>query len=76
MCIRDSPWAWPVEVFVVHDETDKLVTSNGKLDEAVRKAVETFNEQAEAPRNAGLDYDSGGSRSVSYTHLDVYKRQI
>lgn len=59
-----SPWAWPVEVFVVHDETDKLVTSNGKLDEAVRKAVEAFNEQAEAPRNAGLDYDSGGSRFV------------
>ncbi|MFR3092064.1 MAG: hypothetical protein ACLTMP_10340 [Eggerthella lenta] len=59
-----SPWAWPVEVFTVHDETDKLVTSNGKLDEAVRKAVEAFNEQAEAPRNAGLDYDSGGSRFV------------
>ena len=45
----------------MHDETDKLVTSNGKLDEAVRKAVETFNEQAEAPRNAGLDYDAGSS---------------
>ena len=59
-----SPWAWPVEVFAVHDETDKLVTSNGKLDEAVRKAVETFNEQAEAPRNAGLDYDNGGSQFV------------
>ena len=59
-----SPWAWPVEVFAVHDETDKLVTSNGKLDEAVRKAVEAFNEQTEAPRNAGLDYDNGGSQFV------------
>ena len=59
-----SPWAWPVEIFAAHDETDKLATSNGKLDEAVRKAVETFNEQAEAPRNAGLDYDGGSSRFV------------
>lgn len=59
-----SPWAWPVEIFAEHDETDKLATSNGKLDEAVRKAVETFNEQAEAPRNAGLDYDGGSSRFV------------
>lgn len=59
-----SPWAWPVEIFGTHDETDKLATSNGKLDEAVRKAVETFNGQAEAPRNAGLDYDAGSSRFV------------
>ena len=59
-----SPWAWPFEIFRTHDETDKLATSNGKLDEAVRKAVEAFNEQAEAPRNAGLDYDGSASQFV------------
>ena len=59
-----SPWAWPIEIFATHDETDKLATSNGKLDESVHKAVEAFNEQAEAPRNAGLDDDGGSSQFV------------
>lgn len=59
-----NPWAWPVEVFGTHDETDKFATSNGKLDDAVRKAVEAFNETAEPPRNAGLDYDGSGKKFV------------
>ena len=59
-----NPWAWPVEVFGSRDETDRLATSNGKLDQAVRTAVDAFNEGAVPPRNAGLDYDSGGSRFV------------
>lgn len=59
-----NAWAWPIEVFRQHDETDKLATSNGKLDDAVRKAVEAFNETAQAPRNAGLDYDGGSSSFV------------
>lgn len=59
-----NAWAWPVEVFRQHDETDKLATSNAKLDDAVRKAVEAFNETAEPPRNAGLDYDGGSSSFV------------
>lgn len=59
-----SPWAWPIEIFRTRDETDKLTTSNGKLDESVRRAVDAFNEQAEAPRNAGLDYDAASSQFV------------
>ena len=34
-----NPWAWPVEVFGSRDETDRLATSNGKLEQAVRTAV-------------------------------------
>lgn len=54
-----NPWAWPVEVFGSRDETDRLATSNGKLDQAVRTAVDAFNEGAVPPRNAGLDYRRG-----------------
>lgn len=59
-----NPWAWPVELFAAHDETDKLATSNGKLDDAVRAAVEAFNANATPPRNAGLDYDGGAHQFV------------
>ena len=37
-----NPWAWPVEVFGSRDETDRLATSNGKLDQAVRTAVDAL----------------------------------
>ena len=62
-----NPWAWPVEVFGSRDETDKLATSNGKLEQAVRTAVDAFNEGAVPPRNAGLDYDAGSSSFVVRT---------
>ena len=62
-----NPWAWPVEVFGSRDETDRLATSNGKLDQAVRTAVDAFNEGAVPPRNAGLDYDAGSSTFVVRT---------
>ncbi len=62
-----NPWAWPVEVFGSRDETDKLATSNGKLEQAVRTAVDAFNEGAVPPRNAGLDYDAGSSSFVVST---------
>ena len=56
-----------MEVFGSRDETDRLATSNGKLDQAVRTAVDAFNEGAVPPRNAGLDYDAGSSTFVVRT---------
>ena len=57
-----SPWAWLSRHSSCTTKPDKPIP-NGKLDEAVRKAVEAFNEQKpEAPRNAGLDYDTAAAR--------------
>ena len=65
-----NPWAWPVEIFKSRNESDKFATSNGKVDESVRKAVEAFNENAAAPKNAGLDYDDANDRFVVRTEVE------
>lgn len=62
-----NPWAWPAEIFRVRDESDKLATSNSKLDDAARTAVEAFNADATPPRNAGLDYDDAADQFVVRT---------
>lgn len=54
-----SPWAWPVEIFMNHDETNKLAASyneNG-LEEAVRAAVDAFNAGRSMPVNATIAFD-------------------
>lgn len=54
-----SPWTWPLELARTHDATDKLVASFNEsgLEQAVRKAVETFNETATPPTDATVAYD-------------------
>ena len=41
-----NPWAWPIEVFKRHDETESMVASCGpeKLIEAISPEVERVNE--------------------------------
>lgn len=67
MLADQNPWAWPVELFGQRDESDKFAVSGGSADQAVRKAVDAFNENAAAPRNAGLDYDDTADKFVIRT---------
>ena len=60
-------WAWIVEVFEDHDESDALVAANEGtgLEEAVTAAVEEYNESATQPTDATIVYnDSTGSFDV------------
>lgn len=61
-----NPWAWPAEIRRDHDETAKLVaTYNGTgLEDAIRTAVATFNEGAQQPTNASIDYDEAKAAFV------------
>ena len=66
MCIRDSPWTYQqVDKDAVLKHTYDCFYSQGGCCAAVFAGImETMGEAYGAPYNA-----------VSYTHLDVYKRQ-
>lgn len=58
---NQNPWAWPVSLVVSsHDETDLFITSYNStgLESQVRQAVEKYNENATAPQDATIVYDS------------------
>lgn len=54
-----NPWAWPVEVFMQHDETESMVATCGseKLIEAIAPEVDLVNAAAIQPVNATIAYD-------------------
>ncbi len=59
MFAEANEWAWPVEVFREHDETDSLVAT---LDESgvadkLHEAIDAVNENTVAPVNATVAYD-------------------
>ena len=54
-----NAWAWPLEVFSEHDETDALVATldeSGVSDE-LHAAIDEVNSNAQAPVNATVAYD-------------------
>ncbi len=61
-----SPWAWPVELFKDHDETDKLAASYNQsgLDALVRAAIDEFNASATAPVNATIAFSEADGAFV------------
>ncbi len=54
-----NPWAWPLELFGTHDETDKLAASYNEsgLEETVRTAVDEFNADKSAAVDATIAFD-------------------
>ncbi len=54
-----NAWAWPVEVFRQHDESEAMVATYGtdKLVAAVTPAVDLVNEQAIWPQDATIGFD-------------------
>lgn len=75
-----NPWAWPIEVFKQHDETESMVASCGpeKLIEAISPEVERVNEAAIQPVDATIAYDEALSAytvvpEVEGTALDLDK---
>ncbi len=61
-----SPWAWPIELFKEHDETDKLAASYNEsgLDALVRAAIDEFNASATAPVNATIAFSEADGAFV------------
>ncbi|WP_241157219.1 L,D-transpeptidase family protein [Adlercreutzia sp. ZJ242] len=55
-----NAWAWPVEVFSAHDETESLVASYGStaLADAVNAEVAKVNEGAVLPADATIAFDA------------------
>ena len=55
-----NPWAWPIELFQVHDETAALTEAyaSESLSDALAPIVEAVNENAKAPKNATIAYDA------------------
>lgn len=66
MMSKMNPWKWPYEVFQDHDETDALLATYNQsgLSEAVHAAVEAFNAEGEAPKNAYVAFDEKKSQFV------------
>lgn len=68
MMVDVNAWAWPVEVFNEHDETDALAAtySSTGLADAVNAEVSAFNETATQPTNATIAYNEavGGFSAV------------
>ncbi len=56
---RVNPWAWPVEVFTEHDETESLVASyaTNDLSGILAAAADQVNASAKAPVNAAIAFD-------------------
>ena len=84
MCIRDSIKAtWDALVLGTRDYVRKcgfskaLIGLSGGIDSALVAAIAVEALGAENVTGIGMpsEYSSEGSKAVSYTHLDVYKRQ-
>ena len=66
MCIRDSPYIAAVATFGLN--------SSAYVAEIIRAGIQAVDYgQMEAGRSLGMPYSMV---TVSYTHLDVYKRQL
>lgn len=54
-----SPWAWPLEVFRQHDETEKLAASYDQtgFNDFIKTSVEQFNVDKQPPVNATIAFD-------------------
>lgn len=75
-----NAWAWPLEVFSAHDETDALVASFGssELADAVNAAVDEVNASAVLPTDAAIAFSSEADAfviipEVAGTALDAQK---
>ena len=88
MCIRDSVKAAPLYVTMEHLENGvarAIVANAGNANACAPDGMENARRMAKvAAKVLGVDEDDVvvastgviGQRPVSYTHLDVYKRQI
>ena len=61
-----NPWAWPAELFAMHDETGKLAASYNQagLDEFLRTTVDEFNVDKVAPVDATIGFDEAAGEFV------------
>ena len=59
MFAQANEWAWPVEVFREHDETESLVATLDKsgVADKLHQAIDAANENTEAPVNATVAFD-------------------
>ena len=59
MFAQANQWAWPVEAFSDHDETDSLVATLDKsgIADKLHQAIDKVNANTEAPANATVAFD-------------------
>ena len=87
MCIRDSRWAWFIgdnrqslklttkpEPYTL-DRTDVYKRQNGNTNVVEVTAGTVYIKEVSAPAGYKVDKTVYSLKAVSYTHLDVYKRQ-
>ena len=74
MCIRDRNKRWEETSYPVNQLQETVISDfkqwNETLDSTSESIKETLNENME-PENQKMT-----QKAVSYTHLDVYKRQV
>ena len=56
---HENPWLWPLELQRDHDDTGTVIATfdNAGLIRLIEEAVSNYNASAEAPTDAGVDYD-------------------
>ena len=71
-----DPWAWPLRIAGVHDETERLAATSDtdSLSEAVHAALDPFNASASPSEDAAVVFD--GSEGAYTVKAEVYGTQI
>lgn len=64
MMANMNPWAWPIQIFQKHDETDALVATygSGELEKIVGAEAGRINATAVQPQNANIFYNDMRAR--------------
>ena len=78
MCIRDSPWSYghTPPYFFPYAQNSPNFWVWGKKFPPLCPIIKTNHKNIQNNRPERLTWDGQGQGTVSYTHLDVYKRQV